>query len=79
MHAMHQPKQWEEYLPLVEFSYNNGYQESLKMNPFENMSGRKCRFPISWDNPMDRTTLGLDLLREMEQEVIRIRKNLKMS
>jgi hypothetical protein len=34
MHVMHQPKKWEDYLPLVEFSYKNGYQESLKMNPF---------------------------------------------
>jgi hypothetical protein len=41
MHVMHQPKQWEEYLPLVEFSYNNGYQESLKMSPFEALYGRK--------------------------------------
>jgi hypothetical protein len=46
MHVMHHPKQWEEYLPLVEFSYNNGYQESLKMSPFEVLYGRKCRVPI---------------------------------
>jgi hypothetical protein len=25
MHVMHQPKKWEDYLPLVEFSYNNDY------------------------------------------------------
>jgi hypothetical protein len=25
MHVMHQPRKWEEYLPLVEFAYNNGY------------------------------------------------------
>jgi hypothetical protein len=35
MHVVHQPKKWEDYLPLVEFAYNNGYQESLKMSPFE--------------------------------------------
>ena len=35
MHVMHQPKKWEDYLPLVEFSYNNDYQKSLKMSPFE--------------------------------------------
>jgi transposase InsO family protein len=40
MHVMHQPKKWEDYLPLVEFSYNNGYQESLKMSPFEALYGR---------------------------------------
>jgi hypothetical protein len=26
MHVMHKPKQWEEYLHLIEFAYNNGYQ-----------------------------------------------------
>jgi hypothetical protein len=35
MHVMHQHKKWEYYLPLVEFSYNNNYQEYLKMSPFE--------------------------------------------
>jgi hypothetical protein len=25
MHVMHQPKKWEEYLPFVEFAYNNNY------------------------------------------------------
>jgi hypothetical protein len=41
MHVMHQPKRWEDYLPLVEFSYNNDYQESLKMSPFEGLYGRQ--------------------------------------
>jgi hypothetical protein len=40
MHVIHQPKKWEDYLPLVEFSYNNDYQESLKMIPFESLYGR---------------------------------------
>jgi hypothetical protein len=35
VHVMHQPKKWEDYLPLVEFAYNNDYQASLKMSPFE--------------------------------------------
>ena len=46
MYAMHQPKSWEEFLPLVEFSYNNGYQELLKMSPFELLYGKKCSTPI---------------------------------
>jgi len=33
MYVMHQPKRWEEFLPLVEFSYNNVYQKSSKMSP----------------------------------------------
>jgi hypothetical protein len=66
MHVMHQSKQWEEYLPLVEFVYNNDYQESLKMNPFEALYGRKCRVLMSWENLVDKITLGENLLREME-------------
>jgi len=26
IYVMHRPKKWEEYLPLSEFAYNNGYQ-----------------------------------------------------
>jgi hypothetical protein len=37
MHVMHQHKKWEDYLPLVEFSNNNGYQDSLKMSLFESL------------------------------------------
>jgi hypothetical protein len=47
MHVMHQPRKCEDYLPLVEFDYNNGDQESLKMNPFEDFYGRQCNIPIS--------------------------------
>jgi hypothetical protein len=69
MHVMHQPKKWEDYLPLVEFAYNNGYQESLKMSPFKVLYGRSCNTPFSWSNPMNKVTIGPDMLKEMEQQV----------
>jgi hypothetical protein len=34
------PKKWDDSLPLAEFSYNNSYQESIKMAPFEALYGR---------------------------------------
>ena len=40
------PKNWDKWLPLAEFSYNNSYQESLKMAPFEALYGHKCRTPL---------------------------------
>ena len=40
MHVMDQPKKLEDQLPLVEFSYNNSYQNLLKMSPFEALYGR---------------------------------------
>jgi hypothetical protein len=79
MHVMHQPKQWEEYLPLVELSYNNGYQESLKMIPFEAFYGRKCRIMITWDSPVHKITFEPKILEEMEQAMVKIRHNLEIA
>eukprot|EP00253_Pinus_taeda_P029642 PITA_29642 len=31
MHVMHWQQKWEEYLPLVEFAYNNGYKVYLRI------------------------------------------------
>jgi hypothetical protein len=39
MYVMDKPSRWEDYLHLVEFSYNNGYHVSLKMSPFEALYG----------------------------------------
>nr|GEZ19033.1 putative reverse transcriptase domain-containing protein [Tanacetum cinerariifolium] len=41
-------KGWEKHLPLVEFSYNNSYHDSIKVDPFEALYGRKCRSPVCW-------------------------------
>ena len=39
---------WEEHLPLVEFAYNNSYQASIQMAPYEALYERPCRSPICW-------------------------------
>jgi hypothetical protein len=39
---------WERTLSFAEFSYNNSYQASLKMSPFEALHGRKCMIPLMW-------------------------------
>jgi hypothetical protein len=63
MYVMENSSKWEGYLHLVEFYYNNGYQESLKIIPFEALYGRKCNRLVSWDNPIDRAVVGIELLR----------------
>jgi hypothetical protein len=79
MHVMHQPRKWEDYLPLVEFAYNNCYQASLKMSPFEVLYGRLCNTPVSWSNPVNKISIGPDMLKEMEQQVTQIKQNLKVA
>ena len=64
---------------LVEFSYNNGYHASTKIPPFEVLYGRKCRALVTWDDPMDRLMLGPDFLKDLENMVNMVKKNLKES
>eukprot|EP00253_Pinus_taeda_P005724 PITA_05724 len=75
--VMQKPAQWEDYLHLVEFAYNNGYHTSIQMSPFEVLYGRKCQTPTNWSSPEDKLRLGLEMLKEMEDMVKRVRTNLK--
>ncbi|KAG8486038.1 hypothetical protein CXB51_019344 [Gossypium anomalum] len=68
---------WERYLPLVEFSYNNSYQTSLKMAPYEALYGRKCRMPLYWTELKENQIYGVDLIKETEEKVKVIRDCLK--
>jgi hypothetical protein len=79
MYVMDQPSKWEDYVHLVEFAYNNGYHASFKMSPFEVLYGRKCNIPVNWDNPANKGVVGKDLLKEMEEQVAKIKKNLKVA
>ena len=70
-------KNWDKCLPLAEFSYNNSYQASLKMAPFEALHGRRCRTPLSWSETGERRIFGPDLVTEAEEKVKIIQGNLK--
>ncbi|CAN6678896.1 unnamed protein product [Malus baccata var. baccata] len=39
---------WDNYLPLVEFAYNNSYHSSIGVAPYEALYGRVCRTPLCW-------------------------------
>ena len=66
MYVMEKPGKWEDYLHLVEFAYNNNFQASAGMSPFEILYGRNCNTPISWRSPADTLMLGTYLLKYME-------------
>jgi hypothetical protein len=68
---------WDKCVSLAEFSYNNSYQESLKMTPFEALYGPRCRTSVSWIKPDERTIFGPDLVIEAEEIVHHIQSNLK--
>jgi hypothetical protein len=76
---LHFDKSWDKCLSLAEFSYNNSYQASLKMAPFDALYGRRCRTPLNWSETGERTLFGPELVKEAEERVQVIRENLKMA
>jgi transposase InsO family protein len=56
--ALQYGRNWDKSLPYAEFSYNNSYQESLKMAPFEMLYGHRCRTPLFWNETGERKVFG---------------------
>ena len=59
------------HLSLVEFAYNNSYQVSIGMAPYETLYGRKCRTPFCWDKVGEWKLNDVELI-ESTSEKIRI-------
>ena len=67
---------WEEHLPLVEFAYNNSYQASIQMTPYEAHYERPCRSPVCWIEVGESSITDPDLIRDTSEKVSMIRKRL---
>jgi transposase InsO family protein len=70
---------WENNLSYVEFSYNNGYQASLRMAPYEALYGKRCRTPLMWSEVEERTFFGPATIVEAEENVAKVRENLNIA
>ena len=68
---------WEDHLHLTEFSYNNSYQASIKMAPFEALYGRRCRSPLCWDEDGERKHLRLDVIVQAVDKIRTIQEHLR--
>ena len=68
---------WDNHLSLVEFAYNNSYQTSIQMAPFEALYGRKCRSPICWDEVGERKLLGPEIVQQTVKKVYMIQERLR--
>ncbi|KAK8945232.1 hypothetical protein KSP39_PZI008141 [Platanthera zijinensis] len=68
---------WEKYLTLVEFAYNNSYQSSIQMEPFEALYGRRCRTPLSWAEEGERTLYNREKIDKWHEKVKLIQERMK--
>ncbi|KAK8511749.1 hypothetical protein V6N12_000792 [Hibiscus sabdariffa] len=68
---------WEKQLPLVEFAYNNSYQASIQMAPYEALYGRRCRTPVCWAEAGQKLLPMPDILKGTTEKVKLISERLK--
>ncbi|KAL0544662.1 hypothetical protein IC582_019780 [Cucumis melo] len=64
---------WDSYLHLMEFTYNNSYQATIDMAPFEALYSRCCRFPMSWG---EQRMLGPKLVQTTHAIIQKIRAHM---
>jgi hypothetical protein len=76
---LHFDKSWDKCLSLVVFSYNNSYQASLNMAPFDALYGQRCRTPLNWSEAGERTLFSPDLVKDAEDKVQLITENLNLA
>ena len=67
MYVMDTPTKWEDFFHLVDFSYNNSYNNSIKISYFEALYGIKCHTLLSWSQKEDKLVFGPQELHEMEK------------
>ena len=60
----------------MEFAYNNSYQASVRMAPYEALYGRLCRSPLCWTEVEESSITGPDLIRDTYEKVSLIRQRL---
>jgi hypothetical protein len=77
--ALQYGRSWDKSLSYAEFSYNNNFQESLKMTPFEMLYGCRCRTPFFWSDAGERKVFGPNILQEAEKQVRMVRENLRVT
>ena len=63
---------WDSKLHLMEFSYNNNFQATIGMAPFEALYGKRCRSPLCWDKIDERELVGPEMFRLTNEAVQKI-------
>ncbi|XP_072065932.1 uncharacterized protein [Arachis hypogaea] len=71
--VLDQPGNWNCYMQLVEFAYNNSFHVSIGMAPYEALYGRKCQSPLCWYEHDEASVLGPDLIAETTENIKKIR------
>ena len=62
-------RSWDRYIPLIIFAYNNSYQSSIGMAPYEALYGRRCRTPVCLTKLNEYEVIGSVIVKDTEAKV----------
>ncbi|KAL0534799.1 hypothetical protein IC582_029093 [Cucumis melo] len=74
--ALEFPGSWDSHLHLMEFAYNNSYQATIGMAPFEALYGKCCRSPVCWDEVGEQGLMGPELVQSTNEAIQKIRSRM---
>ncbi|KAL0549215.1 hypothetical protein IC582_013696 [Cucumis melo] len=74
--AMEFPGSWDSHLHLMEFTYNNSYQATIGMAPFEALYGKCCRSPVCWGEVGEQRLMGPELVQSTNEAIQKIRSRM---
>ncbi|KAL0534416.1 hypothetical protein IC582_028707 [Cucumis melo] len=74
--ALEFPGSWDSHLHLMEFAYNNSYQATIGMAPFEALHGKCCRSPVCWDEVGEQRLMGPELVQSTNEAIQKIRSRM---
>ncbi|KAA0035365.1 ty3-gypsy retrotransposon protein [Cucumis melo var. makuwa] len=74
--ALEFPGSWDSHLHLMEFAYNNSFQATIGMAPFEALYGKCCRSPICWGEVGEQRLMGPELVQSTNEAIQKIRSRM---
>ena len=71
------PGSWDRYISLMEFAYNNSFQSSIGMAPYEALYDRKCKTLVCWTDLNEHKVIKPNTVKETKENVQVIQQRLK--
>ncbi|KAL0534283.1 hypothetical protein IC582_028572 [Cucumis melo] len=74
--ALEFPGSWDSHLHLMEFAYNNSFQATIGMAPFEALYNKCCRSPVCWSEVGEQRLMGPELVQSTNEAIQKIRSRM---
>ncbi|KAA0057119.1 pol protein [Cucumis melo var. makuwa] len=77
--ALELPGSWDSHLHLMEFAYNNSFQATIGMTPFEALYDKCCGSPVCWDEVGEQRLMGPKLVQSTNEAIQKIRSLMQIA